>query len=261
MSWDILKTYSEIRSFAGDAFNSSFLDKRTFKCPQDVLLVIMAGRDLGVGPGTALREFHSIHGKWEISAALMLALAIKQGVEVEWLETTNEKAVLKLTRNGTSHTHRFTMQDAQVAGITKNPTYRSYPGAMLRARCMSAAVHAFCPDALAGGAVYVHGEVSGHNEREAEMCSNEPTEAIGLEEVMLQRNGKLLTDDAGEAACEADLETKIHWKERIESADSILALDQLKPDIASLTLPQKEALKPIFVAKRHELEREIGEIR
>jgi hypothetical protein len=86
----------------------------------------------------------------------MLARAIRAGVCVEWLESTDAIATLRLTRDGVEHEETWTIEGARKAGLAgKSGPWQTYPKAMLRARCISAAVRAFAPDVIGGGGLYV----------------------------------------------------------------------------------------------------------
>jgi len=51
-------------------------------------------------------------------------------------------------------TETFTMEMAQRANLTTNPSWKKFPEAMLWARCLTAGVRARCPDALGGTPAY-----------------------------------------------------------------------------------------------------------
>jgi hypothetical protein len=144
---------------------------------------IMTGMELGIGPMQAIRSIHIVKGKPVLDAALMLALAIRAGVKAQWLEQSDQCAKLRLVREGFEpHTQTFTMEDAKRAGLAGNDNYKKHPAAMLRARCISSAMRAFCPDVL-GSAVYVEGEIP-HERAEAinvetgEVREHEPPQNI-----------------------------------------------------------------------------------
>lgn len=154
------------RSFNDVARISSALSKARGFVPSSyignapaIAAAIMTGLEVGIGPMQALREIHVIEGKPTLSATMMLALAIRAGVRHQWLRADDEEAHLRLTRAGWEpHEQRFSMADAKRAGLAGRGNWGKHPGAMLRARCLSAAMRAFCPDVL-GGSVYVEGEI------------------------------------------------------------------------------------------------------
>lgn len=130
---------------------------QSIRTPGEALAVIMAGQELGLPPMTALREVVLIKGKVTLSAQLMLAMMKRGGVRHTWEHTDAKGATLTLQRGEDApFTSSFTIEDAQRAGIASH-MYKKWPAAMLRARCISAAARAYCPDLLMG--VYVHGEL------------------------------------------------------------------------------------------------------
>lgn len=122
--------------------------------PQKALLVMTAGRELGVPATYALRNIHVVKGKPVCSAELLLALvrrtygpgAIRVG------KTSNTACTVQYREQGWDGISEFTfsIDDAKQAGVTNNPTWRNYPAAMLRARAISAVVRFAFPECIAG---------------------------------------------------------------------------------------------------------------
>jgi hypothetical protein len=144
------------------------LSKATGFIPQhlknegEIAAVVLAGRELGLQPMVALRSLSMIKGKVVLAADVMLGLMIRSGVKVEWLAdgspAQGNVAKLKLSRPGHEpYVSTFSIEDAQRAGLSSNDNYKKHQGAMLRARCVSSAARAYCPDVLSG--TYVPGEL------------------------------------------------------------------------------------------------------
>lgn len=123
-----------------------------------IAAAILTGIELGIGPMEALRVIHMVDGKPTLAADYMLARAIRAGVRIEWEQCDDRAAVLRLDRFGTRHTHAFTIEEAQRAGLVGKDNWKKYPAAMLRARCIAAALRAFSPDVLGAG-VYLAEEL------------------------------------------------------------------------------------------------------
>jgi len=122
--------------------------------PAAVAAIIMTGFELGIAPMTAMRELHLIEGKVSLSATLMLTLARRAGIKTRWLKTDNTVATIGVTVPGQpEQTLTFSMEDAKAAGLWGKGNWSKHPAAMLRARATSAAIRAFCPEAI-GGSVY-----------------------------------------------------------------------------------------------------------
>lgn len=122
--------------------------------PQKALVIMKAGRELGIPDTYALRNIHVVKGKPVCSAELLLALvrrtygpgAIRVG------KTTNEACTVQYREQGWDGVseYTFTIDDAKQAGVANSGTWRAYPAAMLRARCISAVVRFAFPEAIAG---------------------------------------------------------------------------------------------------------------
>jgi len=152
--------FGEIQTLAVDLAKArGFIPQAYIGNPGAIAACILTGAELGIAPMQSLRGIHVIEGRPTLSADLMLALAIRAGVRAQWLETTPDVARLRLERDGfEAHDHTFSMADAKRAGLARRQNWGRYPAAMLRARCLSAALRAWCPDVLGGG-VYVEGEI------------------------------------------------------------------------------------------------------
>lgn len=134
------------------------------KSAPEILACILAGQELGWPPLASLRGLQLVSGKLTLDASAMLGLVCKAGIAVSWeADGSDGVARLKLVRGQQSHVQQFTRDDAKRAGLNSD-TWRKYEPAMLRARCVSACVRAFCPDVTAGGAAYLPGEADGGEE-------------------------------------------------------------------------------------------------
>ena len=117
-------------------------------------LVMASGVELGFQPMQSLRELSIVKGKVTLGANAMLALLIRAGTAVHWEVLTNEAAVLVLTRPRMQpHREEFLLGDAKRAGLLdgrNSHTWKAYPKAMLRSRCISAAARSYGADLAAG---------------------------------------------------------------------------------------------------------------
>ena len=122
--------------------------------PQDALIVLMAGRELGLAPMQSMRMLGVIKGKVTLAADATVALVRRSGECVEWrlTESTDKRATYTTRRKGDTEptTLTWTIEQAQRAGLTGGTGWRSYPEAMLRARCAAALARIVYPDLVAG---------------------------------------------------------------------------------------------------------------
>ena len=121
------------------------------------------GRELGIGPTTALSNIIISAGKPTLGASLVGALIQKSGkygynvmemtdqsVSVEFFEKLANYNGQGVRNLGVS---TFTLQDAQRAGLAQSQTWRSYPRNLLLARAITNGARWYCPEVF-GGAVY-----------------------------------------------------------------------------------------------------------
>lgn len=122
--------------------------------PQKALVIMTAGRELGVPATYALRNIHVVKGKPVCSAELLLALVRRTygPSAIRVAKTTNSACTVQYREQGWDGVseYTFSMDDARQAGVTGNNTWKAYPAAMLRARCISAVVRFAFPEAIAG---------------------------------------------------------------------------------------------------------------
>jgi hypothetical protein len=133
---------------------------RSVQKPEAAFAIILAGRELGLTAMQSLRSLHIIEGKVVLSADLMAALVVKSPLceYFQMVESTNSIAryVAKRVR-GKETPMSFSMEDAKLAGVTGKNNWKTYPAAMLRARCIAALARVVFPDLLLG--VYDNDEI------------------------------------------------------------------------------------------------------
>ena len=115
-----------------------------------VAAVVLAGQELGLGPMAAMRGMHLVEGRVTMDQSLVLALIHRAGIKSQWPVSTAKQATLVLTRGVEKHTETFTIEDAQQADLSGKNVWKRYPKAMLRARAVTAAARAFCPEVFFG---------------------------------------------------------------------------------------------------------------
>jgi len=122
---------------------------------------VLYGQELGIPPVSAMMGIHIIEGKPAPSANLLATIVKKSGVyNYRVREHSDTAAEVEFFEHGESiGKNRFTMQDAQRAGLAGKAVWKSYPRQMLFARCMSEGVRTFCPDLFGGAPVYTPEEL------------------------------------------------------------------------------------------------------
>lgn len=142
-------TMAELKDFASMAAQSRFFGVES---AQQALMIAMAGKDLGFSYTQALRAFHVVKGKPTLSADGMVAACLQHG-DCEWFRpvrvTDTEAVWATKPRGGEVIEYRFTMEDAQRAGLV-NDMYRKHPKRMLSARCKAYLARDVYPHLLMG---------------------------------------------------------------------------------------------------------------
>jgi len=118
--------------------------------PQTALATIMMGREMGIGPLTALRTIHVIKGRHCMSAQLIVGQVLKSGLveyvdPVEISDTSVTYAAKRKGRPEVRLTH--TIQMAEKAGLVKADSgWEKNPTDMLVSRCSSRICRIVAPD-------------------------------------------------------------------------------------------------------------------
>lgn len=120
--------------------------------PESVYAAVLYGEELGIGPMQSLNSIHVIEGKPSIAPELMRALVMKAGHRIDVKVAMNDEVVLYGRRvdSGSEATVRWTMKDAQLAGLAGRGAWKTYPRAMLLARATSELCRMLFADIIAG---------------------------------------------------------------------------------------------------------------
>jgi hypothetical protein len=122
---------------------------------------LMAGMEAGFSPFASATGVHVINGRPAFSANL-LAQAVRRHPDYDYrvVEKTAQLCRIRfLSRGELLGEELFTIEMAERAGLLKNPTWRSYPEAMLFSRALTAGMRTHCPDALGGHPAYTPEEL------------------------------------------------------------------------------------------------------
>jgi hypothetical protein len=129
-----------------------------------IAAVILAGRELGIGPMTSLQHLFVVHGRPGMSAQLMRAMVLSRGHHLRIPKKTGFEARIIGRRagelEGTEQEVVWTMDYANQAGLPqRNPdVWKKYPRAMLLARATGELCRDKFPDAI-GGMAYTYEEL------------------------------------------------------------------------------------------------------
>lgn len=135
---------------------SNFLPQ-SVKTPQAALAIILAGRELGIGPWQAFDSIHIIQNKPTISPKLMLALIERSGlledIHIDDTTTIKEKKGCTVTmkrRGRAPHSETFTFQDAKDMDLADKDNWKRMQATMCKWRAVSACCRVVFPDVILG---------------------------------------------------------------------------------------------------------------
>jgi hypothetical protein len=123
--------------------------------PAAVGAAILAGRELGIGPMTALRQLHVIKGAPSMSALLMRALIQSHGHRIRVVESTSTRCTMTGRRADDDASDEpvkvtYTLDDARLAGLAKLDQWQKRPRAMLLARATGELARSTFADVIVG---------------------------------------------------------------------------------------------------------------
>lgn len=141
---------------------------------------VQAGREWGIPPFAAMSAVHIIQGK-PTMAANAIAAKIKASGKYDYrvVELSPKVCTIAFLQGGQEiGRESFTMEDAERASLTKNPTWRSYPKNMLFARAISNGARFYCADVFAGAVVYTPEEMGAQVDGESGEVVSIPAESV-----------------------------------------------------------------------------------
>jgi hypothetical protein len=151
-------TLDEAMRFSDMLAKSQMVPKAYQGKPEDVLVAVQWGRELGLAPLQALQNIACINGKPSVygdaAMALVQASSVCENIE-EFFEgegSPNPVAVCVAKRKGrTPVTVKFSVEDAKRAGLWgKTGPWQAYPKRMMQMRARGFALRDAFPDVLKG---------------------------------------------------------------------------------------------------------------
>lgn len=134
------------------AIAASGLAPRGLEKPEQIMVAIMAGAELGFAPFQSLQSFAVVNGRPTLWGDGLVAVVRRNGCTIrEWHE--GETAFCEVTRPDTGETiqRHFSQADAAKAGLAgKTGPWQQYPQRMRAMRARAWAVRDGCADMLRG---------------------------------------------------------------------------------------------------------------
>lgn len=121
---------------------------------------VLAGKELGIGPVTAMQGIYIVKGRVTLGANLMASLIKSSGrYNYRILELTDKVCRIQFYEDGKPvGESSFTMDDAKKAGLG-GANWTGYARNMLFARALSNGAKWYCPDAFSGTTPYTREEI------------------------------------------------------------------------------------------------------
>jgi hypothetical protein len=141
--------FGGLSQLAGAAAKSRLFGELT---PDQLFIILMTGREMGLPPTVALRNIGSFKGKTVITSQLQLAKVKEAGYIVKIVENTDDRATVSVQHKGEDpYVKTFTMADAVKAGLPeRNALYKTSPATMLLNRAIGLACRYGAPEVLNG---------------------------------------------------------------------------------------------------------------
>ena len=147
----VVHTLAEAQELSRSLAPAKAILPRHVQDAPSALAIILAGQEMGLPPMLSLRSIHLVEGRPVIAAEMQLAIARRAGIRHRWIATTATAATIELSRAGEdSLSLSWTIEMAQAAGLATRGPWKAHPAAMLRARAITTAIRAYCPDVLSG---------------------------------------------------------------------------------------------------------------
>lgn len=149
-----LQTFADMQRFAQAAVSAGYW--KDLKSVAQAVMKVQMGLELGMKPIQSFTRIHVIEGKPSLSAEAMGALVKASGkyrlVEKAGDDKAAEVAVYEKSGDGWDYlgSGRFTIQNAQEAGLKNRNNWKSYASDMLWARALSRACRRHCSDVVMG---------------------------------------------------------------------------------------------------------------
>jgi len=152
------QTMTEAIEFSNMLSRSQMVPKNYQNKPEDVLVAVQWGYEIGLAPLQALQNISVINGKPSVygdaAMALVQASPVCEDVQesIEGDGTSNPVAICRVKRRGRSEVvSKYSVEDAKRAGLWgKQGPWSQYPKRMLQMRARGFALRDAFPDVLKG---------------------------------------------------------------------------------------------------------------
>ena len=163
-------SFKDMHNQATVYLKSGFLPV-SIKTPEQCMMIMAKGIELGLPPIYALTHINIIQGKPTIPPEVMLSLIYQRcpGAIIDYKQNDSEACIIVATRPGHQPAEfSYTMEDAKLAKLDTKDNWKKFPTDMLRARCISRMARARFADCISG-ASYVPEELGAQVNEDGEV--------------------------------------------------------------------------------------------
>lgn len=154
--WELMREQASV-------FIQSGMLPAQVRSPEQAIVIMLKGRELGLPPLYALSTIGVINGKPVVAAEVMAALVYRRHGDgaLRIVQSDARCCAIEYRRRGwtEAQAYSFSIEDAHRAGLLSGNAWQKYPAAMLRARCISAVARMAFPDVIGG--LYTPEELGG----------------------------------------------------------------------------------------------------
>lgn len=146
-------TFLEAQAFCGALAESNLIPDALKKRAPDILVIVLAGIELGLSPMQSIRLHHVIEGVPRLSSAGIAGIVMASPLceYLRCVESTELRSTWVTKRVGEPEKScTWTIQRAQTAGLAGKGTWQKYPNALLNGRCRKELCEMVYPDLCAG---------------------------------------------------------------------------------------------------------------
>lgn len=149
--------YKQMQTMAADMMKSGAIAKK-FENADQVMMALLAGREMGLGFQESLNDLYFVGGSLQIYGKGTPGALRRNGWRIQYSDEDQGKctATIKNTQTGEEITDTFTFAEAELSGFVKDNSGKFKPGWMpganrrrkLRYGVLSLIIHTYVPEVL-----------------------------------------------------------------------------------------------------------------
>lgn len=194
MSNIVLHKPAELQVMADNVYQSGMFG---LKNKNQVYTLMLIAQSEGLHPIEAVQQYNVINGLPAMKTIEKHTRFNKSGGKLKWIETTDKIAKAEMTHPSYDGVYlsEFTIEEANLMGLTNRDNWKKMPKKMLMARCLSSGINAIAPDCLGNVKYTVEDIQDGLVEIEAQQQNQkeEILECETIEPQNIEADKKVLT--------------------------------------------------------------------